>query len=158
MTTPRDPWHGFDWKTAILIGERERACIAVPERRAHNLRLAEIEIEVQRQRRAEHGIVLRQYCVQARGLPQEFGDWEERTVDLRLDLLGEDGRIFWSEIGAGIAIALRKGGRWFAIKTSACPEGRLLEVLAIDEGQAARLLRLPDDWEGRAEARKEESP
>jgi hypothetical protein len=146
------------WEGSIWISQKERASLDDARQRASLIKSARSNKAAMF---AKYGLskTARPYVVKAKGLPPEFADWEGALVDLHFELLGDVADEFEDSWNNGVAVALKKGGKWFALRSTGGKftyEGTgNLHAMPIDEAQAGKMLQLPKDWDGKIETEKE---
>ena len=90
------------------------------------------------------------YIMKVKDFPTEFSDWEGEMVDLRFEKLPSDvyNQQGWA-FNNGVALAIKKNNKWFAMKnkTPGNPHMREVEIIPISEEEALNMLHLPEEWE-----------
>ena len=146
-TLPVGPlhWHAesnLSWESALWLSKNVNKIVYAREAKG---------LGMVREAKMKH--VAMPYIVMISGLQPEFSDWDGHGIDLKLEDLPDPEMKDKANVCfiAGGALALRKGGKWFAIRP--VPAGLMiadsLDATPVDEAQIREMVRLPDDWETR---------
>ena len=137
----------MSWDSALAISRAE--CRSLATNREGVLKTASVHVRLNQNRKNCMWREAKPWVLDAVGLPDAFSDWNGRKVDLRFELLGELKDHYTGLFGEGAAIAIKKGGRWWAMKSHGGVYSRSIDVLPISDAEAAVTNPLPEDWETR---------